>query len=120
MPRNEALQKIVSSDIFLFPSLKEGGSWALMEAMAIGLPVICVDWAGMAVETTNETAIQIPVTNPLQMEKDMGAALAFLIENSEKRKELGLAARNRIKEVFSWHNKGISMEKIFIELETNK
>lgn len=120
MPRNEALQKIVSSDIFLFPSLKEGGSWALMEAMAIGLPVICVNWAGMAVETTKDSAIQIPVTNPLQMEKDMGAALTYLIENAEKRRELGLAARKRIKDVFSWKNKGAFMEKVFDELDTNK
>lgn len=120
MPRNEALQKIVSSDIFLFPSLKEGGSWALMEAMAIGLPVICVNWAGMAVETTKDSAIQISVTNPLQMEKDMGAALTYLIENSEKRRELGLAARKRIKDVFSWKNKGAFMEKVFDELDTNK
>lgn len=118
MPRNEALQKIVSSDIFLFPSLKEGGSWALMEAMAIGLPVICVNCAGMAIETTKESAIQIPVTNPKQMEKDMGIALTYLIENTEKRKEIGLAARKRIKEKFSWKNKGVFMEKIFNELDS--
>lgn len=120
MPRNEVLQKIVSSDIFLFPSLKEGGSWALMEAMAMGLPVICVNCAGMAVETTPQTAIQIPVTNPKHMELDMGNALGILIEDSTKRKELGLAARKRIREVFNWENKGKYFKQLFTELDAKK
>ena len=42
--RNEVLTKLSKADIYLFPSLREGGSWALMEAMAVGLPVICLNW----------------------------------------------------------------------------
>lgn len=40
MKRKKVLEELSKSDIYLFPSLREGGSWALMEAMAIGLPVI--------------------------------------------------------------------------------
>ena len=120
MPRNEVLQKMVVSDIFLFPSLKEGGSWALMEAMAMGLPVVCVNWAGMAVETSDESAIRIPVTNPKQMEKDMGNALISLIENPDKRRELGMAARKRVETTFRWKNKGVFMENLFAELDSRK
>ncbi len=117
MPREKALDLIQQSDIFLFPSLKEGGTWSLMEAMAIGLPVICLDWAGMAVETDEQTAIQLPVTNPKQMEIDMGQAITHLIENPELRKKLGTAARQRIKDVFNWDAKGEFMEKLFDQLE---
>ena len=40
LPREQVLNKLKEADIFLFPSLKEGGTWALMEAMAAGLPVV--------------------------------------------------------------------------------
>lgn len=117
MPREEALKKISESDIFIFPSLKEGGTWALMEAMAMGLPVICVNWAGMAVETDKNTAIQLEVTNPKQMEIDMGKAISQLINSPELRYKLGGNARERIKNVFSWENKALFMESLFDKLE---
>lgn len=117
MSRLDALKRIAQSDIFIFPSLKEGGTWALMEAMAIGLPVVCVNWAGMAVETDCETAIQLDVTNPKQMEKDMGMAITQLIDSPDLRKQIGQKARRRIKEVFSWDKKALFMESLFDELE---
>ena len=67
LPRQKGLELLEHSDIFLFPSLREGGSWSLMEAMAISLPVICLNWAGMAVTTDDLCAIRLPVTNPQQM-----------------------------------------------------
>jgi len=119
LPREEALDLIVNSDIFIFPSLKEGGTWALMEAMAMGLPVVCVNWAGMAVETTPETAIQIPVSSPKTMEREMGAAISLLINNRSEREKMGQSARQRIRDVFNWDAKGLYMEKLFDEIESN-
>lgn len=118
MPREEALNLIQESDIFVFPSLKEGGTWALMEAMAIGLPVVCANWAGMAVETNEETAIRLYVSEPKQMEIDMGAALTRLINDSDLRKKIGSAARERIRTLFSWEAKGDFMENLFDKLDT--
>ena len=102
----------------MFPSLKEGGTWALMEAMAIGLPVVCVNWAGMAVETNEETAIRLSVSDPKRMEIDMGAALTRLINDSVLRKKIGTAARERIRTLFSWEAKGDFMENLFDKLDT--
>lgn len=119
MPRQDALHLVEQSDIFLFPSLREGGSWSLMEAMAIGLPVICLDWAGMAITTDDTCAIRLPVTDPEQMPKDMAAAIIKLIENPELRKTMGEAGRKRIKDVFNWEAKGEFMEQLWDELDKN-
>lgn len=116
MPRLDVLHLVEKSDIFLFPSLREGGSWSLMEAMAIGLPVICLDWAGMSVTTDDSSAIRLPITNPEQMPKDMAEAIIKLIENPELRERLGHAARERIRTVFNWENKGKFIEALLDEL----
>jgi glycosyltransferase involved in cell wall biosynthesis len=34
------------ADVFLFPSLREEGGWVVGEALAVGLPVVCVDRGG--------------------------------------------------------------------------
>ena len=120
MPRQEVLHLVEQSDIFLFPSLREGGSWSLMEAMAIGLPVICLDWAGMSITTDDDCAIRLSVSNPEQMPKDIAAAIIKLIENPELRRQMGEAGRKRIKEVFNWEAKGCFMENLLKELDAKK
>ncbi len=44
--RNDIIEILKSSDIFILPSYREGLSLSLMEAMANGLPVICTDIRG--------------------------------------------------------------------------
>lgn len=118
--RQEVLELVEDSDIFLFPSLREGGSWSLMEAMAIGLPVICLDWAGMSIITDDNCAIRLSVTDPEQMPIDMATAIIKLSENPQLRKLMGEAGRKRIKEVFNWDAKGKFMEEVLSELEKNE
>lgn len=117
LPRENVLQLVEQSDIFLFPSLREGGSWSLMEAMAIGLPVVCLNWAGMAITTDDSCAIRLPVTNPEQMPKDMAAAIVRLIDNPGLRKQMGEAGRKRIQEKFNWEVKGKFIENLLKELD---
>ena len=115
--RVEVLNLLTISDIFLFPSLREGGSWALMEAMAIGLPVVCLDWAGMQIITDDNCAIRLPVTTPEQMPIDMANAIVRLLENPLLRKQMSRAGRERIKNVFNWDAKGMFMEDLLNRLD---
>jgi glycosyltransferase involved in cell wall biosynthesis len=118
--RENVLTELTKSDIFLFPSLREGGSWALMEAMAIGLPVICLDWSGMKVITDEQSAIRLPVTDPKQMPKDMASAICRLIDHPELREQMGNAGRERIRTVFNWEAKGAFLENLLDELDAHK
>ena len=118
--RANVLNELTDSDIYLFPSLREGGSWALMEAMAIGLPVICLNWSGMEIITDDESAIRLPVTNPEQMPKDMAEAICKLIDNPELRRKMGETGRYRIKNVFNWEAKGVFINQLFNELDKEK
>jgi glycosyltransferase involved in cell wall biosynthesis len=119
MPRLEVLKLLEKCDIFLFPSLREGGSWSLMEAMAIGLPVVCLDWAGMSVTVDDSCAIRIPVTNPTQMPIDMAKAIQTLIDDPDLRRRMGEAGRERIRKVFNWEAKGEFMENLLKELDSS-
>lgn len=117
MPRHEVLNQLKQGDIFITPSLKDACNLTLLEAMTVGLPVICLNWSGMAISTDDSCAIRLPVTNPNQMPKDMAEAIVRLIENPDLRKSMGQAGRKRIREVFNWEAKGAFMEDLFAKLD---
>lgn len=120
LPRKKALSLLCESDIYIFPSLREGASWSLMEAMAVGLPVICLNWTGNAVITDDSSAVRLEVTNPDQFCRDMTKAIEMLAQNPGLRKQIGESARKRIREKFNWEEKGKFMETLFSELEADK
>src|SRR5690606_34393388 len=120
LPREGVLEMLTTSHIYLFPSLREGGSWALMEAMAIGLPVVCLNWTGNAIITDVSSAIQLDVTDPDHFRADMANAICMLAKDAALREKIGNAARQRIKEKFNWAEKGIFMQQVLEELDNNK
>lgn len=119
LQRDDLLEKITQYDIYLFPSLLEGGSWALMEALGSGLPTVCFNASGMRVITDDSCAIRIPMDNPQNALKNMTNALKKLCMDSSLRKQMGENAARRIRDKFSWDGKGIFMEKLLQELDNN-
>lgn len=117
IPREQLLAKLPDYDIYLFPSLLEGGSWALMEAMGYGLPVICFNGSGMRVITDENCAIRLPFTHPQQSQSDMTEAIIRLASRADLRQEMGKNAAQRIREEFCWEKKGEFMEQLFEKLE---
>ena len=103
--RKEVLEHLKEADIFLFPSLKEGGTWALMEAMTAGLPCVCIDTSGMHVITDKNSAIRVLPQSGEETSIKMAEALDYLIENPEQAIEMGKKARSRIKTEFTWEAK---------------
>lgn len=119
VPREKVLEMLANADVYLFPSLHEGGSWALMEAMAAGLPVICLDCTGMHTITTEDSAIRIAPTEPKVFVKTMAEEICRLAEDEAYRNSIGEQARKRIWENFRWHDKAVFMDKLLAELEEN-
>ena len=103
--REQVLENLRKSDIYFLTSLHEGGSWSLMEAMATGLPTVCLDWTGMGVIVDDQSGMKVKPTTYEQICKDYADNLKKLISDKTLRKQMGLNARNRIKEEYNWENK---------------
>lgn len=112
LPRERVLEQLCAADIFLFPSLREGGSWSLMEGMAVGLPVVCLDWTGMHVIVDEHSAVLIRPSSYERTTNDMAQALVMLMIDDEKRTELGTHARHRVLERFNWSAKGEFFQRL--------
>ncbi len=107
------------SDIFLFPSLREGSPTVILEAMYHQVPVIAFRQNGADIMLNDECGILIPIKNKEQMNNDFVNSIIKLYENPDRRIEMGKAARKKIEENFLWERRGIIMNNLYEQYITN-
>ena len=95
LSHDEVLKKISECDLFLLPSLEEGISNAVIEAMALGLPVISTDCGGMGEIIKNgENGFLVPVRDADSM---AGTIRKFIDLDEMKKNNIIFNARETIK-----------------------
>jgi glycosyltransferase involved in cell wall biosynthesis len=101
LSRPEALSRYASADIFLFPSC-EGAGMVVLEAMAHGLPTVCLAYGGPGEMVTADCGVAVRVTDLAGTVMALAAALAMLANDPSLRDKMGAAARIRVAERYSW------------------
>lgn len=102
VPRSEVLQAYQCANVLLHPSLHETWGWAVMEAMAFGLPVICLDLGGPPRIVANEAGICIPANDVDQVVGDITQSLLLLENHPEICKKYGDAGKRRVALILNW------------------
>ena len=100
MPRSELLVVMRAANVFLFPSLRDGGGAVVVEAMAAGKPVVCMDLAGPGLHVTESCGIKITPQTPAQTAQGIADALERLYQDRELLARMGKAARRRVEEAY--------------------
>jgi glycosyltransferase involved in cell wall biosynthesis len=63
-PRDELLRKMVTSDVVLFPSLRDRDGALAIEAMAVGKPAISMDVGRPGTLVTGNCAVKVTPSSP--------------------------------------------------------
>lgn len=100
IPREETAPYYQEASVFVLPSLNEGMSNALLEALASGLPIIATDTGGskeLVVDCENGFIVK------MKSGEDIAEKLERLINDGALREKFGEASRKRAEEM-SWKN----------------
>jgi glycosyltransferase involved in cell wall biosynthesis len=101
-----------SADLFAMPSLSEGLPVALLEAMARGLPIVVSRVGGVPeVVTDGVDAVLVEPGDP----EGLASRLGDLVEDPERRRELGEAATGRVRRLADDDVYG-RLDRIYAEL----
>jgi glycosyltransferase involved in cell wall biosynthesis len=96
--RRDVEALLPAMDIFCLPSLSEGMSGALLQAMAAGRPVVATAVGGNPeVVVEGETGLLVPVRDP----EALARALLALAEAPALRARMGAAGQQRVRERYS-------------------
>jgi colanic acid/amylovoran biosynthesis glycosyltransferase len=109
-PPSEVFRRLQEADVFCLPSFGEGLPIVLMEAMAVGVPVVATYLGGIPELVQNGLTGQVVPASRADLLAD---ALALLAHNSPKRDALVKAARNQIEERHELHQSARQLLDIF-------
>jgi glycosyltransferase involved in cell wall biosynthesis len=112
LPRNDALETVRNAHVFVITSMKDLTSTVLMEALALGLPVICPDHCGFADVVTDHCGIKVAVRGRRQLETDLAQAIIRLAGDEDLRQRLARGALARVKD-YSWERKALQLDQIY-------
>ncbi len=117
LPHKEALQIMNDAHILVFPSLKEGTPHVVLEALSLGLPVICHDACGMGVEVTETCGVKIPLRDPETSIAGFAQALRRFIDEPSLVETLSHGALARAQEL-TWFAKAADISRGYTEAAT--
>ena len=115
LSRDEALRLMAKSHVLACPSIKEASSIVVIEAISMGLPIVCHDACGMGLIVTNECGIKIPLKDPKTSVMGFAGAIRRLIDSPELISCLSAGCLLRAKEL-TWTEKARVIAKGYEEV----
>jgi glycosyltransferase involved in cell wall biosynthesis len=112
IPRDKALETMATSHVMLITSLRDLTSTVTIEALALGLPIVCLDHCGFAHVVDDTCGVKVALTAPNEVIEGLAAALARLARDESLRQQLAHGALARSK-AFAWDKKIEVLNRIY-------
>jgi glycosyltransferase involved in cell wall biosynthesis len=105
LPQQACASRMQHSDILVLPSLFECGGSVVIEAMAMGLPVIATRWGGPTDYLDDSCGILVTPSSREALVSGFTEAMERLAASAELRDQLGQSGKARAEAYFDWNRK---------------
>jgi glycosyltransferase involved in cell wall biosynthesis len=113
VPHDEVAQRLACCEVFAFPSIKDFGGGVVLEAMAMGLVPVVVDYGGPAELVSEGTGYRLPIGPRQELVSRFRQALTDLASARERLAEVGRRARRRVQARFTWEAKAAQVLEVY-------
>ena len=118
LSQEQCAVKLENADALVLPSLLECGGAVVLEAMAVGIPVIATKWGGPVDYLNDSCGILIEPTSREALLEGFIEAMHKLAQNPQLRSQLGEAGKELVRQHFDWERKIDSILEVY-DLATN-
>lgn len=113
VPQERLAERLQQADLLTFPSVREFGGAVVMEAMALGVVPMVVDYGGPAEILDEGTGFAIPLGSRDEIVAGFAATLAALVDEPARLAPMRGAARERVLAHFTWDAKARQSLEIY-------
>lgn len=99
---DDVYDMISQSDALIHPALHEVFGQACLESLALGVPVICIDWCGPGMIIDEETGFKVTPGDRADTLDGLANAIISLRDSLPRRSEMSAACRKRAVDHFHW------------------
>jgi glycosyltransferase involved in cell wall biosynthesis len=111
---------MAESDVFLFTSLRDTSGGVNLEAMAAGLPLICLSHQGVHDVTDESCAERIPPGTISETIRLLADAIDRMIANPLQREQMGRCGARRARTNYNWQKKFDAMTNLYAKILESK
>ena len=100
-------------NLLTFPSIREFGGGVVLEAMALGVVPVVVDYAGPGELVSERTGYKLPVGSRAEIVAGLRDCLGRIAADPSPLPELGRAARAHVQAHFTWAAKARQVRRVY-------
>ena len=102
LARDQAIQAMSECDVLAHTGIREGTPHVVLEALSLGMPVICHDAGGMSTAITDRCGVKVPLVDPQSSIKGFLAAIQAFVNEINLLETLSRGALDRSDDL-SWN-----------------
>ncbi|MFY8349606.1 glycosyltransferase family 4 protein [Pseudoalteromonas sp. SSM20] len=112
--KHQSVQTILkSNDVLIFPSIREFGGGVVLEAMALGVVPMVVNYGGPAELVNCKTGVRIDLAPKNELALAFESALESLLAEPEKIEVMGRESITYVNKCFTWDAKAKMMQCVY-------
>jgi glycosyltransferase involved in cell wall biosynthesis len=101
------------NSVFLFPSVREFGGGAVIEAMALGLVPIVIDYGGPGEIVTDRTGFRLRLGSRHSLVAEAAGLLAEIADGRHDLAEFAKRGLERVGELYTWEKKALQLNEVY-------
>jgi glycosyltransferase involved in cell wall biosynthesis len=103
---HEAVQTVAAQcSVLTFPSIREFGGGVVLEAMALGLAPIVVDYAGPGELVSDEVGFKTPIGSRAAVVAGLRERIGVALDRRAELPAIGNRARDLVRDAYVWPRK---------------
>ena len=110
---SEIQNVMCQSQVLAFPSIREFGGGVALEAMALGIVPLIVDYAGPSELVVEGTGYKVPLGSRENIVLAMREKLRWMTENPDVLEGMAQNAKQRVFDYFTWDKKAAQVNKVY-------
>lgn len=115
LPRDQVITLMAQADVFLFPSM-EGAGMVVLEAMALGVPVVCLDFGGPAAVIDKSCGFKVEIGSQQATVEALAKALIQLKTDEQLKLQLAEGAIKKVQLEMLWSSKSRFCRQVYSTL----